>query len=98
MAISLARYRRIFSHVLPQWPALFAVVGLSILLSVSAALQPWPLKILVDYALDPAALPATARSLLLANGIEPSGLALVTLVLKYIVEQRLAPARPEVAQ
>jgi ATP-binding cassette, subfamily B, bacterial len=79
VAIPLARYRRIVGHVLPQWPALLAVVGLSAVLSVSAALQPWPLKILVDNALGDAPVPDVVRSLLQAQGMEPAGLPLVTL-------------------
>ena len=73
------RYRRVLAYALPQWPMLATIVGLSILLSALAALQPWPLKILVDYALGGEALPAPARSLMLGSGFEPTPLALVAV-------------------
>lgn len=79
MAAMMRRYSRILAFALPQWPALLAMTGVSVLVSLFAALQPWPLKILVDYGVGPARLPEPARALLLGMGFDPSALALVTL-------------------
>ena len=79
MVTLIKRYSRILAYALPQWPMLVTIVGLSILVSSFAALQPWPLKILIDYALGDALLPESTRSLLRASGLEPSRLAMVTL-------------------
>jgi len=46
------RYRRLLSYALRHWPALSGIVALSLAYSAVSVLQPWPLKILVDYALD----------------------------------------------
>jgi ATP-binding cassette subfamily B protein/subfamily B ATP-binding cassette protein MsbA len=45
------RYARVAGLALQHWPILALIVALGIALSVAAALQPWPLKILVDQAL-----------------------------------------------
>ncbi len=44
-------YSRILSYALRRWPVLLLILGLNLGLAAVTALQPWPLKILVDYAL-----------------------------------------------
>jgi ATP-binding cassette subfamily B protein/subfamily B ATP-binding cassette protein MsbA len=76
---TIKRYQRVLGYAAPQWRALGAVVALSILVSLFAALQPWPLKVLVDYALGEAPFPEAAGSALRAAGFEPSRMMLVTV-------------------
>jgi len=45
------KYRRLLKYALRQWPSLALIVVLTFISSAGAILQPWPLKILVDYAL-----------------------------------------------
>jgi len=73
------RYRRLLKYTLQQWPLLLVILALSIFASGIAALQPWPMKVLVDYALDGAALPETLRSLLAALTLQASPALLVLL-------------------
>jgi ATP-binding cassette subfamily B protein/subfamily B ATP-binding cassette protein MsbA len=47
----MSRYRRLLPYALRQWPLLLGIFGLTIGSSLLVALQPWPLKVLVDYAL-----------------------------------------------
>ncbi len=44
-------FRRLLPYALRQWPILAAILGLTLLSSATAALQPWPMKLLVDFAL-----------------------------------------------
>ncbi|MBW4459953.1 MAG: ABC transporter ATP-binding protein/permease [Nodosilinea sp. WJT8-NPBG4] len=55
------------------------IVVFTLLASLLAALQPWPLKILVDYALGDAALPHALSALLSALHQEKSAVALIVL-------------------
>jgi ATP-binding cassette subfamily B protein/subfamily B ATP-binding cassette protein MsbA len=49
-------------YPLRQWPALVLILVLSSLTSTVAVLQPWPLKILVDYALGETAVPMSIQT------------------------------------
>ena len=60
-----SKYARVVRYALGHWPSLSAILSLSLALSALAALQPWPLKILVDYGLG-AAGPAQPRYVVLA--------------------------------
>ncbi|HEX5767835.1 MAG TPA: ABC transporter ATP-binding protein [Burkholderiales bacterium] len=60
-----SKYARVVRYALGHWPSLLAILSLSLALSALAALQPWPLKILVDYGLG-AAGPAQPRYVVLA--------------------------------
>jgi ATP-binding cassette, subfamily B, bacterial len=44
--------RRLLNYVLRQWRVLLAIFILTVMLSSTAALQPWPMKLLVDYGLQ----------------------------------------------
>lgn len=57
------RYRRLLRYPLRQWPTLLGIIGLSVLSSALVALEPWPMKLLVDYALGDAELPHWAANL-----------------------------------
>jgi len=81
--VPLYRYRRLIRYPLRQWPALVMILGLTAATSAITALQPWPLKILVDYALAGKVLPTSLRSIL-------EGLSLATTPPVLIVAAALA--------
>jgi ABC-type multidrug transport system fused ATPase/permease subunit len=66
------RYKRLIPYITRQWPSLLAIVALSSLTSLAAALQPLPMKILVDYAIGGRELPSAARSALETLSLDPS--------------------------
>lgn len=45
-------FRRLLPYALRQWRFLAAILLLTLLSSAAAALQPWPMKLLVDFALS----------------------------------------------
>lgn len=62
----MSKYRRLIPYALRQWPTLLWIGALTVVSSCLTALQPWPLKILVDHALRQAELPSSLRSALSA--------------------------------
>ncbi len=52
------RYTRLIPYVTRQWPGLALIASMTVLASLMTALQPWPVKLLVDYALGGEAIPA----------------------------------------
>ena len=58
------KYRQLVPYALGQWPILLAILVLSLATSALAALQPWPMKILVDCALKHDTVPGWLHSLL----------------------------------
>ena len=77
MSAAFRRYQRVLSYAVPQSPALAMSAGLSIAIAMLTALQPWPLKILFDFALGGNALPEPALSFLAARGVDLSPAALI---------------------
>ena len=75
----LYRYRRLIRYPLHHWPWLVAILGLSALISMTAVLQPWPLKILVDYALGAGSVPGWLSSILSTLGMEGGPVELVVI-------------------
>jgi ATP-binding cassette, subfamily B, bacterial len=72
------KYHVLLRYAFRQWRRLLVLVALSGLGAAVAALQPWPMKLLVDYALGHGAdeaLPAAVERLL--SGVSPAGLVLV---------------------
>lgn len=57
------RYGRLLRYPQHQWRTLIAILGLTAGTSATVTLQPWPMKILVDYAFGQAAIPPLVRSL-----------------------------------
>jgi ATP-binding cassette subfamily B protein/subfamily B ATP-binding cassette protein MsbA len=66
------KYKKIIRYPLRQWPALVMILVLSILTSTVAVLQPWPLKILIDYALGETNVPLLIRTFLEHNSLSPT--------------------------
>ena len=71
------RYRRLLKYCLQQWPALLTILLMSIAASGIAALQPWPMKILVDSALGDAGLPSYLQRLFASLGLQSSPAMLI---------------------
>jgi ATP-binding cassette, subfamily B, bacterial len=69
----------VLNHARAQGPRLAAIVLLSLLLGVPAALQPWPLKLLLDHALGAAAQPGPLPGWLSSLGIPLAPMSLVLL-------------------
>jgi len=51
------RYTRLMPYIRQQWRSLALIMLLTMIATAVGALMPWPLKILVDYALGDASLP-----------------------------------------
>jgi len=73
------RYRRLLRYPMRQRRRIGAIVGLTILMSLLAALQPWPLKVVLDYAVGDAPIPGVLRSLLDALGVAATAGALLVV-------------------
>ena len=70
------RYKRLSRYIFRQWRWLVAILVLTVISSATGALQPWPMKLLVDYALGDADVPA-----LLNAGLEAISLSATSTVL-----------------
>ena len=78
----MSKYFRIMRYAWQQPLVLFLMLCLTIATAGVAALQPWPIKILVDYALgdsSDSSAPAPIRSLLALLSLEPSPVVLLAL-------------------
>ncbi|NEQ14622.1 MAG: ABC transporter ATP-binding protein, partial [Moorea sp. SIO3E2] len=64
IAATKHRYRRMLLYPLRQWRTFVVILALTAATSFVTTLQPWPMKILVDYALGDTAVPAVVGSLL----------------------------------
>ena len=71
------RYLRMIPYAARQWRALGLTIALTAALSAITALEPWPLKLLVDYALGAAALPHFLRSAFQGLSLRPTPVVLV---------------------
>lgn len=75
----MRRYRRLARYSVRQWRALLLVIFATLGYSVTTVLQPWPMKILVDNALDNRPAPAAIRSALRGLSIDMTPTALVAV-------------------
>jgi len=71
------RYAKLLPYALRQWPILIAIGCLTGFASVVGALQPWPMKLLVDCALQHQPLPWRLQQLTAAAGLHASARVLV---------------------
>jgi ATP-binding cassette subfamily B protein/subfamily B ATP-binding cassette protein MsbA len=72
-------YRRLLRYPLKHRSGLAVMLVLSALIALASVLQPWPLKILVDYALGSGSVPDFVTNLLSAVGLDPTPTTLVLL-------------------
>ena len=75
----MTRLRRLSGYVIRQWPALVAIVPLTIAGAAAVALRPWPMKLLVDFGLGDTGLPQWFEILLGRLGLTASPLTLILL-------------------
>ena len=73
----VSQYGRLLTYAWRQWPFLLWIFVLTIVTSMAAALGPWPLKILVDYALGDTEVPGAITSLFQSISINPTPVALI---------------------
>jgi ABC-type multidrug transport system fused ATPase/permease subunit len=71
------RFRKLLGYVLRQWRMLLVILTCTLAFTATAALEPWPMKWLVDNALGDASPPEALASGLRVLGLEPSRTALV---------------------
>ncbi|HUP23137.1 MAG TPA: ABC transporter ATP-binding protein, partial [Thermoanaerobaculia bacterium] len=71
------KFRRLLPYVWQRRRNVAAILALTVAASLTAALQPWPLKVLVDYALGSTAAPRSLETAMGALGLEPSARGLV---------------------
>lgn len=71
------RYTRLLPYVRRQWRALAVILLLTLVAAAVTALMPWPLKILVDYALGDTPLPLMVDRALDYFSLSPSPLLLI---------------------
>jgi ATP-binding cassette, subfamily B, bacterial len=81
------KYRRLLPYILRRWPALLAILVLTAGFSLAGALQPWPMKVLVDHALGSAPLPPALRQLLegFPGGLTPGALVVAAAVASVLL-------------
>jgi len=76
----MRKFRRLLAYAAPHRRA-FGVIGLLTLLSSTlAALQPWPMKLLVDHVLGSQPAPAALQSVVRALHLSPTPLGLLLLI------------------
>lgn len=71
------KFRRLIPYALRQWPSLLCIGVLTVLSSFAVALQPWPLKILVDCAFGHESLPKGVQLLFDRFSFAPTPGALI---------------------
>ena len=79
MAALPRKLLRLLPYAAPQWPQLAVIIALSIAVAATAALQPWPLKLLVDHALGSQPLPDALQRWLAGAGIGSVAATLVAV-------------------
>lgn len=75
----VAKLRRLLPYALRQWPKLLAILVLTVSASAATVLQPWPMKILVDYALGDMAVPERVDSTLRTFSLSASPEVLIVV-------------------
>ncbi len=75
----MSKYLRLRHYAHREWRGLLVIFGLTVVVSALVALEPWPLKILVDYALSDVALPGPLRSVLELLSLNPTPMVLVAV-------------------
>ena len=71
------RYKRLTRYVFRQWRWLIAILSLTIISSAASALQPWPMKLLVDFALSDTEVSGAIVSTLATFSLQPTPTVLV---------------------
>lgn len=75
----MGKLRKLTPYILRQWRSLALIALLTAINSAVAAFQPWPMKLLVDYALKQEAVPSSLDSLLAVLRLPASPMTLLVL-------------------
>jgi ATP-binding cassette, subfamily B, bacterial len=75
--VMLHRHHSLLPYMFRQWRILMAIGVLSLFSSTLTALQPWPMKILVDYALGQQMLPPLLEAWMGALSLAPTAIVLL---------------------
>ncbi len=108
-SVKIRHYRILLSYLLRQWWGMGWILVLTVMTSAMAVAQPWPLKILIDYALKPSARPSgldSALQMISGDRLSPSvlwvalaaGLGLVILLGNAVLTAKLSLAWASVGQ
>jgi ATP-binding cassette subfamily B protein/subfamily B ATP-binding cassette protein MsbA len=79
VAMVTVRATSLLPYITRQWRWLLTISVLTLLTSAAAALQPWPIKVLVDYALGGEPLPRTVHSVLVESEFPVTSTGLIVL-------------------
>ena len=71
--------RRLLPYSLRQWPYLVAILLLTLASSAAASLQPWPMKVLIDYAVQGTEVFGPLATFLTKVGLQPTPTVLVVV-------------------
>lgn len=73
------KFRRALAYARPQWHAVATVLVLVLVYSGISALQPWPLKVIVDYALGTDSVPPAVSDAFAVAGLELTATSFIAL-------------------
>lgn len=73
------RYRRLAGYAWRQWPRLGLIAALTLVAALTTALQPWPLKVLLDHGLGTMPVPDVLAHALEAAGLPATRYALIAV-------------------
>src|SRR5262245_52578191 len=73
----MTRFRKIVGYAFHQWRLLLVILACTFGYSVTAALEPWPMKLLVDCALGDEVAPAAMQAALRSVNLQPTPAMLV---------------------
>src|SRR5262245_32157115 len=73
----MTRFRKVVFYAFQQWRLLFVVLTCTVGYTATAALEPWPMKLLVDYALGDVRAPATIEAEIRSVNLQPTPTLLV---------------------
>src|SRR5260221_14140864 len=68
----MVKYRRILKYASRHRPSFILIFFLTVAASALTALQPWPMKLLVDHVLLPEPVPPLIKSTLNLSGLKPA--------------------------
>src|SRR5687768_8016858 len=74
------KYRRLLQDARPQWRFFVVILALTIVASMLAALQPWPLAWLTDHVLGGKPLPAPLQRVFETLSLEPTSARLLLFI------------------
>jgi ATP-binding cassette subfamily B protein/subfamily B ATP-binding cassette protein MsbA len=73
----LQKYARLIRYMWRQWPAFVLILTLTSVSALISALQPWPMKLLVDYALGQIPIPQELRLVFASLSLQPTPSSLI---------------------